>query len=202
MERPLNPLMHGGPHQNGPPQMHNMPPLMAQQFRGPPPRQQPPPHNFRLPYANDMNRPLLGRPPGGMHHRHLGPPRSDYVPNAIPPFRPFNGNPSLRPVGPPSRFEQHRPRMPPNQQPPPPFMPPRLPLLQQYPVGGGGPPAGMPPHPAQLQMQQQHPGALHGQANSNPNAPPGPPIMPRKVLINPNFKGGFEAAASEYQSFS
>lgn len=198
MDRPLNPLMQGGPHQNGPPgpPMHNMPPLMAQQFRGPPPHQQPPPHNFRLPYANDMNRPLLGRPPGGMHpgHRHLGPPRPDYVPNAI---RPFNGNSLLRPVGPPSRFEQHRPRMPPNQQPPQQFMPPRLPLLQQYP-GAIGPPSGMPPHPANLQMQQQHPGVSHGPANLNPNAPPGPPIMPRKVLINPNFKGGVEAATSEY----
>lgn len=198
MDRSLNPLMQGGPHQNGPPgpPMHNMPPIMQQQFRGPPPHQQPP-HNFRLPYANDMNRPLLGRPPGGMHPRHLGPPRPDYVPNAIPPFRPFTGNPSLRPVGPPSRFEQqHRPRMPPNQQPQPQqFMPPRLPLLQQYP---GGPP-GMPPLPAGLQMQQQqHPGSSHVQTNINTNVPPGPPIMPRKVLINPNFKGGVEAATSEY----
>lgn len=32
-------------------------------------------------------------------------------------------------------------------------------------------------------------------------APAPPAVIPRKVLINPNFKGGVEAATSEYTEF-
>lgn len=32
----------------------------------------------------------------------------------------------------------------------------------------------------------------------NSGAAAQPPVIPRKVLINPNFKGGVEAATSEY----
>lgn len=165
----------------------------------------PQPHNFRSPFLNDLNRPRLGGMPiqqmplhpvggggggGGGGLRLHGPPRLDFQPNSVPPFRSFNGNPAMRPGGNtsqqimPQRFEQHvRPRMPPNQQ----FMQPRMPQQQaqhqqqQQQFGG-------PPHAGNLLVQA--PTRITGQPNSGS-------VIPRKVLINPNFKGGVEAATSE-----
>lgn len=86
--------------------------------------------------------------------------------------------------GPPQR--QMRPGFPPQQRPPffnNNFMPGRPPMRQRFfypnsgPMGGGDP--SMPP--------AYVPTPIMG----------GPP-MPRKVHINPNFKGGVEAAKSEF----
>lgn len=196
MERAPSLLITPRPPLNGSPQQSMQhgsgggggggPPMMAPQFiRGHiPHQQQMPPHNFRPPYANEMNRqprmlgppnsPLIQHLPlhGGAGHRI---PRGDFSMNSVPPpFRSFNGNQPMRPNGPPM-LQQHRPRMQPNQQQ---FMPPRM--QQQY--------AGPSGHPMQIH---------HGGPSSSTQPTLTPQPMRRKVLINPNFKGGVEAATSK-----
>lgn len=204
--------MNGGP----PPQQQQHldfgpGPMMGNRMPGPPPPQQ------------MMHRPQLNmrpdfRPNMNYHQR----PPFDVRPMMRPPFDPqqptqplphYNNNhnnggpmntyrshqPDPMGLGPrgafpannfgPSNFNRmHRPQQfgPGQQQPMPPYQqqpqlsPQRPPMMNHQMGGGGGVPAPMGP--------------------MNSTGPPGmAPMMPRKVLINPNFKGGgVEAATSEF----
>lgn len=135
-------------------------------------------NNYR---NNRMNFPMGGRPPF--------PPRG-------PPFdhmlRPGMIHPGDRPP-----FGGGGPRMGPMYRPNGPGGGP--PLLHRGAMPPGGPPQGpgpmgaMPPHQPPLLSFEAGPLA----AAAVP-AIPATPVLPRKVLINPNFKGGVEAATSEY----
>lgn len=182
------------------------PPQILPQFRGHLPQQQQQQHNFRPPFMNDLNRPprlggqqqLHGVARGSRHPMHHPPLRPEFQSNTIPPpFRPFNGNPTLRPGQmPPHRFDsQHiRPqRMLSSGQPAaqPQFMPQR-PSMQPY-VGGRSSGSN---HPGNLIIQAPHVPPHSSSATVSQIGPSTLPVIPRKVLINPNFKGGVEAATS------
>lgn len=176
------------PSQYGPPQ----PPMNPAIPGSLPPRMEyrnPMPYNYPHQY---QSRPIPGAP---IQHPHpmrvprpneYGPPGQPSIPpqpNGPQIFRPFNGNPIIRNAGgPPPRFDHNMPsRMIGPQQP---YMPPRpqQTFIRQpiRPNMGGHPPVhGGPPNPI----------------NS------GSMIVPMKVLINPNFKGGVEAATSNVQCF-
>lgn len=176
------------PSQNFPPQFNsfaprpnNMPPFHPR--FGPPPQMMLPqqqnlqrmdfrgvtPLNFRPPYPNNnMQRP--GNRTHFTQHGHAVN-RPNFPPNGLPngpPFPPYNQQPNPQIMN--SHFDGvNPPMMYPSR---PPF---RCPTNAPFP----------PP-------QRHEPPASH----SAP--PPGlPTIVPRKVLINPNFKGGVQAATSK-----
>lgn len=145
------------------------------QFRMPPAGHPGMPHNQRLPMLPQQRPgqlpPGASRPPFGIYANSGGP-----MPmrGATPPFN-VGG-----PGAPPHRF----------------------------PPGPGFPPHARPPsnnnmmmHPGQrMPPQQQPPHAMP--ANVVGAAPISQPVLPkRKVLINPNFKGGVQAATSEYHFY-
>lgn len=166
---------------------HSVPPQQSNMF----------PPNFRHPHPNNMRPPpsqqqQQQQPPP--HHGMYRGPHPDFIQNQNmignrPPFRAFN--PNMVRGSMPGQFDQMRPRMmvsgqqfhnqgPPQQQQRPQFI-------------GGGPINRMgivaPQMIHQLPQQQSSVGML--QQN----------IVSRKVLINPNFKGGVEAATSKFFFF-
>lgn len=181
---PMPPMMNN--RMPGPPQMMHRPqggPGMRPDFR--PNMQQ---GNFHGP-RQPMMRPPFDHPQQGSQ-QYGGPPMNPYRPHPRIPDQmnlgprgrlPFPGNH----YG-PSNFNHNRMngpqqqqfggphQMAPYQQPQPQPLPPQGPaMMNQGPMMGGGP------------------GMAH-------NPPAMAPMMPRKVLINPNFKGGgVEAATSE-----
>lgn len=190
-----------------PPLVGNITPLL--QFRS-----LLPPQSIYRPIYNDGGRPRMGGPPALMSRQQRPPQmqRPSFGPqhaNQQPSFRstsPFS-HPSMRPQhqqqphNMPPRFDHHQSRMmpgPSSQQQqhvgPPQFMPQRLMQPMSYGVasgighGGGG--GAMPP--------MGHGPVPRGGAPPLNNLAPAPPVIPRKVLINPNFKGGVEAATSKF----
>lgn len=141
--------------------------------------------NFRGPFMNDIG-PIRG-PMGGPIHRpqlqsgEFNPMRMPHRPEfhsntpGPMPFRPFNSNVQ----GPPVRFENN-PRMPVNNLP---SFPANNPNNTNF--GPPRPPIMLPPA-SNTNISASGPSAM----------PSGMPPVPRKVLINPNFKGGVEAATS------
>ena len=113
-----------------------------------------------------------------------------------PPFRPFN-TPQGRPISGPSRFEILRPRIPgPSRITPQQFAAQnRQPFIRQQHI--------LPQLGRGIMICNQRP--VQHQITSNTgvtisntqNILHGQPILPRKVLINPNFKGGVQAATSK-----
>lgn len=140
------------------------------------------PPNFRHPHPNNMRPPPQQQqlPP---HPNMYRGPRPDFIQNQNmggPPFRPFN--PNMVRGSMPGQFDQMRPRMMVsgqqfhNQRPP-----------QQRPQFiGGGPIHRMGVAPQMVHQVPQSSGVMLPQ-----------PVVPRKVLINPNFKGGVEAATNQ-----
>lgn len=191
MHRPLG--GHGG---GGPPGMRPdfHPNMQGGNFGGPP-------------FPNDGPRPPMMRPP--------------FDPPQQPPYGGGGGGP---PMNNPYRPHQHPQRMPndpmnmgPRQRPPfhgPPHPPYAQNSFNQNRMNGppqqfGGPHQSMPPY----QQQPQGPPIMNQGSSMMPGGqgmPPNgmavggmAPIMPRKVLINPNFKGGgVEAATSEFISLN
>lgn len=139
-------------------------------------------------FSMDMRpiRPMMRMPPNGP------------MPNNGPSYRPFNGNINMRPgvgaqIPPPLRYDNSRPRLTVSnagggQQ----FMPMRPAqfvrpgnMIQQQ-------------RPQQPSVQQQLLPILHGGPQSTGRITnTGPLMIPTKVLINPNFKGGVEAVTSK-----
>lgn len=170
-------------------------PVPLLQFRGLLPPHQP---NFRPMY--DGGRPRMGGGPALLSRHQRPQMQRPSFPSQLqgqPPFRlAFSGNPTLRM---PPRFDHHQSRMmnaQQNQSQPIPlqFLPPRLlpPPHQQHSMPyGAGPRVGQ----GNPLIPAGH-GGSHSVA-SNLSREPAQPIIPRKVLINPNFKGGVEAATSE-----
>lgn len=138
----------------------------------------------------------------------------------MPPFRPFNGHMNIRPgnggaqIPPPIRYDNSRPRQPSaanvSGQP---FMPMRHPqfirpgpgnVMQQQPrpllqQQQQQPPPQQPQPPQQQHSQIQHGGPPQQTGRITTT---GPLLMPTKVLINPNFKGGVEAVTSKCPSLN
>lgn len=171
------------PNQNFPPQFNAFAQRPNNQFHpryGPPPMMAPPqnpqnrmdfrglpPLNFRPPYQNNLQRP--GSRTHFTQHGHAVNRPNFQPPNNGPQFPPYvnNGQPNPQMMG---HFEPNGPMMYP---PRPPFGCATSPFVGP-PRHEAGPP--LPPH----------------------MIPPGAPsIVPRKVLINPNFKGGVQAATSK-----
>lgn len=207
-----NPDFH---HPQGPgpmPMMNNRmpgPPQMMHRPHGPPgpvgmrpdfhPNMQQ--GNFgRPPFQNEGPRPNMMRPPFDQQpHFGGGPPMNAYRPHPRMPDQ-MNMGPRGRPPFPPhygpNNFNPNRMNGPP----------------QQFGGGVGGPPQ-MQPYPQQAPLPQRPPmnqqpmmgGGGIGPGQGPVNMPPSghnavgmAPMLPRKVLINPNFKGGgVEAATSE-----
>ncbi|KAL7013695.1 hypothetical protein ACKWTF_015533 [Chironomus riparius] len=153
------------------------------QYQHPPHLQQPPHQQF--PMGPRQFRPnKFG--PRGMNPRWMnpsGPPAPVPFPSQQRQLRPPQMGP-LRPGGP----QQMRPGGP---------FPQRAPFYMQQRPGGPNRPPGPPNSRFFFQNQNQGSGS-----NSGPGYVPSPiapnvPIMPRKVLINPNFKGGIEAVKTQ-----
>lgn len=157
-------------------------------FHSVPPQNQPNmfPPNFRHPHPNNMRPPPQQQPPP--HHNMYRGPHPDFIQNQMggnrPPFRAFN--PNMVRGAMPGQFDQMRPRMMVagqqfhNQGPP-----------QQRPQFiGGAPIQRMSVAPQMVHQMPQSSGMLQQ------------PVVARKVLINPNFKGGVEAATSKWFFFS
>lgn len=141
---------------------------------------------------------------------------------------PYNRRPQWNPMGPggpimpPQQFQRHPGMMPggvrhmmPGRPPMNngPIRQPMRPGLAQGPFFNHfGPVRPMqrpqgPPISGQRIMFNTFPGPVGGPILQTPSYVPSPitqpaaPVMARKVLINPNFKGGVEAATSEYNNF-
>lgn len=191
------------PGPGGPPQMMHRPPLgggMRPDFH--PHMQQ---GNFgRPPFANDGPRGPMMRPP----FDHMGnaqqlPPQPHFGGGGAPMFRPHPRMPDHGPRGRPP-FPQG-PNGPPN-----PYGPNNFNAMNG-PQSFGGPMQQMGPYPQQMPPQRpimsgRPPGPnmmssgpmMGGPGMASNNTGAIAPIIPRKVLINPNFKGGgVEAATSE-----
>ncbi|XP_059621782.1 serine/arginine repetitive matrix protein 1 [Phlebotomus argentipes] len=132
---------------------------------------------FRGPQPFGMRGPFEPKPPGGamfgptMDSQFRGPRGMEFAPRGNRhQFRPFNPN-GVRPS-----FRPNMPRMPPRMDGMrPPFVSSQA--STSFPA---------PPRPAQSYPGPQNPMAIQQSSK-----------MPRKVLINPNFKGGVEAATTQ-----
>lgn len=175
------------------------------------------PQHFRPAPERPMLGPAAGMPPTGTHimFRNVPPfggfPRQQFsmdlrpmrpmmrmpMPNNGPTYRPFNDNMNIRPGGvgaqipPPLIYDNLRPR------------------LNVSNTGVGASQQFIAMRPAQFMRpgnvmhqqrphQQQMPSIQHGGPQSTSRLTnTGPLMIPTKVLINPNFKGGVEAVTSK-----
>jgi hypothetical protein len=157
-----------------------------------------------MPYGQEFRPNYRGPYPGGVAPpgtHNFGPQnRPGFRPDYQPRYRPNMMRP-MRRDGPPQRFMERGgfdPRM-------------RMPggivnagyrpqHYQPNVMGPGGPPMGIRP----MQSLPPPPGVQLPPGGNQPgmSMPGGPAVLPRKVLINPNFKGGVEAATSEYKCTS
>lgn len=140
------------------------------------------PPNFRHPHPNNMRPPPQQQPP---HHNMYRGPHPDFIQNQNmggnrPPFRAFN--PNMVRGSMPGQFDPMRPRM--------------MVAGQQF--HNQGPPQQRPPFIGGVGMNRMSvaPQMVHQMPQSSGMQQQ--PVVARKVLINPNFKGGVEAATSKF----